>query len=410
MVSLAASERHLSASIPLPASKSESNRAIILRALSREKIELHNLSDARDTQTLLRLLDSEGLVLDVIDAGTTMRFLTAYLAVSGRDQILTGSPRMCQRPIGILVEALRSLGAEIEYRNQAGYPPLHIISKGSRMHGGELSMQGNVSSQFISALLMIAPLLSGGLRLRLEGEISSLPYIELTRSLMQHFGAETSWTDSSSIYVAERPYRGGSYQIESDWSAASYWYSLAALSEGCDLLLKGLRPGSWQGDSILAQWMEPLGVITAFEAEGARLRKNGHPLPQRLDLDLRSQPDLAQTFAVLAPALGIDLRLTGLHTLRIKETDRLAALQAELGKLGAACETGEDFLETRGPLQPAGIPLIETYDDHRMAMAFAPLAFRLPELRIAQAEVVAKSYPQFWRHLAAAGIRVSGDQ
>jgi len=406
MIVLSAAPQHLQAELALPSSKSESNRALIIQALAAPgHIDLQNLSSARDTQTMIRLLNSEGHVLDVIDAGTTMRFLTAYFSALGRDQILTGTPRMCQRPIGILVEALRELGAEIEYWKQDGFPPLHIVSKGQRMSGGEVSIPGNVSSQFISALLMIGAVLEGGLKINLTGDISSRPYIEMTRSLMAHFGGVSSW-EGNSLIVSHKPYGAGKYEIESDWSAASYWYSFVALAEKADVLLKGLRENSFQGDQQIAAYMELFGVQTTYENGGVRIKKVAAPAPdQTVEVDFTEIPDMAQTFAVLAAAKGIPMKLTGLHTLRVKETDRIDALVTELGKFQVEVESGPDWLGVKGGFEPRAVK-IHTYEDHRMAMAFGPLVMVAPEISFDDPSVVAKSYPEFWQHIEEAGIRV----
>ena len=405
MIELRATSRQLQGTVPLPASKSESNRALIIQALN-PAIQLQNLSSARDTQTMIRLLASEGQVLDVIDAGTTMRFLTAFCAVTRRDQILTGTPRMCQRPIGPLVEALRSLGANILYWKHEGFPPLHVVSGLERLRGGELAMPGNVSSQFISAILLVAPYLEGGLRLRLTEGISSRPYLNMTLDLMRHFEAEADWAGEEVIEVAEKPYAARSYAIESDWSGASYWYAMLALADSGELLLGGLRHGSLQGDSAIVRFMEQLGVTTTFEAEGARLVKSGQALPESLTIDCLETPDLAQTLAVVAAARGIRLHLTGLHTLRIKETDRIRALQQELAKWQVETEASDETLTILGGFQP-GQAELHTYDDHRMAMAFAPLALRIPSLVVDEPGVVVKSYPEFWDHLSDIGIQIT---
>jgi len=406
MLSLFAPQADLHLTLTLPASKSESNRVLIMQGLSEAPIELHNLSSARDTQIMRRLLDSEGHVLDVVDAGTTMRFLTAYFAAIRRDQILTGTPRMCKRPIGILVDALRSLGAEIEYWKQDGYPPLHVVSKGrQRLHGGELEMAGNVSSQFISALLMIAPTLPEGLRLTLTGDLTSRPYIEMTRQLMAHFGVDVTW-EGNTLWIPEQPYRGGSYTIESDWSAASYWYSFVALAERADVTLTGLRQHSFQGDQAIADLMQGFGVETSYHEAGVRLHKKSVAHPPR-EIDCTEFPDLAQTLAVVAAALERPLRLTGLHTLRIKETDRIEALAHELGKFEVDVQAEADALQIGKGFQ-AKPAVIQTYEDHRMAMAFAPLVFRTRHLSVYDPEVVQKSYPEFWEHVAQAGVEVRG--
>lgn len=406
MISLSFQPAVLNASIPLPASKSESNRALIIQALCKEDINLNNLAEARDTQTMIRLLQSEGHVLDVLDAGTTMRFLTAYFSAVGRDQILTGTPRMCQRPIGVLVDALRNLGAEIEYWKQEGYPPLHIISKGSKMKGGKLTMPGNISSQFISAILMIAPTLAGGVRLNLEGKITSRPYIDMTRALMARFGVNSEWQENSLI-VPEQAYQGGTYSIEGDWSAASYWFSMVALSKGGSLEIQGLRRNSLQGDSAIVELSRNFGVSCEFTEKGLRIHKEEGQLPTSLDIDFSTFPDLAQTIAVMGAALGVSLKMRGLHTLRIKETDRITALENELNKLGVTCESTEDSLHISGKVQQSA--LIETYDDHRMAMAFAPLVLSLPSISIKDPSVVDKSYPSFWKHMKLVGVKVLGE-
>ncbi|MEL6254827.1 MAG: 3-phosphoshikimate 1-carboxyvinyltransferase [Bacteroidota bacterium] len=405
MVSLSFKDQSLKATIPLPSSKSESNRALIIQALSQGKVELDNLSSARDTQTMIRLLSSEGHVLDVIDAGTTMRFLTAYFSAVSRDQILTGTPRMCKRPIGILVEALRELGAEIEYWKQEGFPPLHIISKGSHMEGGEISMRGNVSSQYITALLMIGPTLKGGLRINLEGEISSRPYIEMTRGLMSHFGVESHWEDQS-IIVEEQAYQKNSYTIESDWSAASYWYAIVAIAEDAEVMLQGLRKESMQGDRGIVDLMKKFGVGSRFNKDGVTLTKiNPQAGKGLLEIDFSDMPDMAQTVAVVSAAKGIPIRMTGLHTLRIKETDRIDAICNELAKFGVEVQVDGNICTIDGTIEK-GSSIIKTYDDHRMAMAFAPLLFTQNSLMINDPEVVQKSYPEFWQHLKLAGIKV----
>ena len=406
MISLSAPKQILQGSISLPSSKSESNRALIIQALCNPPSELSNLSSARDTQTMIRLLASEGHVLDVIDAGTTMRFLTAYCTAVGRDQILTGTPRMCKRPIGILVDALRSLGAEIEFWKQDGYPPLHIVSKGKGIQGGSVELPGNISSQFISALLMIGPVLQGGLELNLKGSITSRPYIQMTLSLMEYFGVKANW-EGNTISVPNKPYMSKPYTIESDWSGASYWYSLVALSEKAEIKLKGLRKVSRQGDSKIAELMEHFGVKSEYQEDGVLLTKVALTDRSELVVDFTDFPDLAQTMAVVSAATGKALRLSGLHTLRIKETDRIAALQNELGKFGVTMKSEDDinFL-IQGNLSPTSLP-IHTYEDHRMAMAFAPLVMRQKHLRIEDPDVVQKSYPEFWDHLSSMGILIS---
>ncbi|MEL6676830.1 MAG: 3-phosphoshikimate 1-carboxyvinyltransferase [Bacteroidota bacterium] len=408
MISINAPRTPVRGEIPLAASKSESNRALIIQALGGPDIALENLASARDTQTMIRLLSSDNHVLDVIDAGTTMRFLTAYLSAVDQDQLLTGTPRMCNRPIGILVDALRELGAEIKYWKQEGYPPLHIMRRGSPLKGGSLSIAGNVSSQYISAILMIAPTLKQGLTLTLEGAVSSRPYIEMTLALMEHFGITHRWEDAV-ISIEEQAYQGGTYTIESDWSAASYWYAVAAIAPEADLKLLGLREQSFQGDRGIVELMRHFGVESEFDETGVRLIKTT-PLTQLkpLNLDFTKTPDLAQTIGVVSAATGIPVRMTGLHTLRIKETDRIAAMQTELAKFGVDMLVEGDICTIQGQAQPSKEPL-HTYEDHRMAMAFAPLAWLDPEssLTVDDEEVVQKSYPEYWDHLQMVGLSVT---
>lgn len=384
------------ATIPLASSKSESNRALIINALTDFRSEVQNLASARDTQTMIRLLNSSDGTADVLDAGTTMRFLTAYFAATGQQKILTGTPRMCERPIGLLVESLRSLGADISYLNNDGYPPLRI--NGFTPSGANrIAIRGDVSSQYISALLMIAPTLPTGLTIELMGAVGSRPYIEMTIEQMRHFGAEveTDW-DTQTLTVAPKPYTPTTFAVESDWSGASYWYSVVALAEeGSELELLGLKARSLQGDSAIAEIMRPLGVESTFTERGVILTKI--PAQDSLTWDYTGCPDLAQTVAVCAAMKGIPHTLTGIESLKIKETDRVLALQTELKKVGAELveiETKSRY-EVRSTLQPATSTPIATYDDHRMAMAFAPVAMRW-EVVIEEPGVVAKSYPSFW--------------
>jgi len=414
----------------LPASKSEANRALLLQKLAGGGA-LSNLSEAHDTTLMQRLLDQAPTTdaLDAEDAGTVMRFLTAYLALRDWRGTLTGAPRMRQRPIAVLVDALRTLGARIDYVKTEGYPPLRfggvsaagaIGVMGAASEPAGLRVRGDISSQYVSALLMLGPTLPGGLRLTLTGAIGSRPYIDMTLSLMRHFGATAEWgherRDGSSesdgaatATVAPGGYRPANYAVESDWSAASYWYALLALAPPASALtVPGLRQHSWQGDAIIQQIMRPLGVATEFLADGsgARLtRVAPAPFdPAAAPLDFTDCPDLAQTVVVVAAALGCPLRLTGLASLRIKETDRIAALQAELGKFGAGlvAESAGVFVVRPGEFRVEN-QVVETYDDHRMAMAFAPLAMLGP-LAVGEPGVVRKSYPSFWRALAAVGV------
>lgn len=389
--------------IPLPASKSESNRALVINALANGTIDnLSNLAEARDTQTMIRLLSENGSEADVLDAGTTMRFLTAFYAVRGVTKKMTGTPRMCERPIGILVDALRSLGADIRYVNQAGYPPLQLNGfsfKGNR----EISIRGDVSSQFISALLMVAPLLPEGLRLKITGALGSKPYIEMTLAQMKHFGiqAEADWSRGT-IDIPAQKYTLQSFAVESDWSGASYWYSMVALSpfEDSSLELLGLKEDSLQGDSAIKAIMESLGVKSTYTGRGYLLTKI--PAQTSLAWDFTDCPDLAQTICVVGAVKNIPLKLTGLESLKVKETDRVLALQNELKKLGATLVEKQvnHLYEVTGDFKAVTtIDPIETYDDHRMAMAFAPVAMQ-KEITLLDPSVVNKSYPSFWKHIS----------
>ena len=395
--------------IQLPASKSISNRALIINALARGTTPPCNLSDCDDTLVMIKALAENNETIDIMAAGTAMRFLTAYLSTVQGTHILTGTERMQQRPIQILVNALRELGAQIEYAGKEGFPPLRI--HGTELKGNELTLKGNVSSQYISALLMIGPVLKNGLRLHLTGEIISLPYINLTLQLMKEFGAKAAWTSGNSIDVAPQPYTPVSFMVESDWSAASYWYQIAALSEQAEIELMGLFRNSYQGDSRGAEIFSRLGITTEFTHEGVLLKKSNR-LVEQLNEDFVDIPDLAQTFAVTCCLLGIPFRFTGLQSLKIKETDRIFALKAELRKLGYLLQDAQDsiLIWDGKRCQPEAQPVIQTYEDHRMAMAFAPAALRFPEMRIAEPQVVSKSYPAYWEHLQQAGFQIDNKE
>lgn len=387
--------------IRLAASKSECNRALIINALTGFQCELSNISEARDSQTMQRLLQSDDYTADVIDAGTTMRFLTAYYAVTNQKKRMTGTPRMCERPIGILVDALRLLGADIEYEQNEGYPPLKL--NGFSYSGtNELVMRGDVSSQYISALLLIAPKLPGGLKIKLEGEVGSRPYIEMTLNQMAHFGIEyqADW-QTNTLTVPPYKYQPQSYSIESDWSGASYWYSIVALAADAEVELLGLKKNSLQGDSAIVEIMQHLGVESVFTEGGVLLTKI--PEAASIGWDFTNCPDLAQTIAVCCGLKNIKLSLTGIESLKIKETDRVLALQNELVKLGAELkEIERNHLYEVSTIKDASLselPSIHTYDDHRMAMAFAPAGMISP-VRIEEPGVVVKSYPGFWKDLA----------
>jgi 3-phosphoshikimate 1-carboxyvinyltransferase len=386
----------------LPASKSISNRALIINALAGGRSELHNLSDANDTQLMLRLVNATDKVIDVEDAGTTMRFLTAYFSITNQQRILTGTARMKERPIAILVDALRKLGVEIEYLENEGFPP-HEIKKFSEQKTNKLRIRGDVSSQYISALMMVAPILPAGLTLTLEGKVGSRPYIEMTASLMKHFGVATNVL-ADEIVIPHQSYRPEPFTVESDWSAASYWFAFAALAEKADLVLPKLLSNSLQGDSAVAQIMHALGVKSQFENGLLRLSKKESK--KELHYDFTNCPDLAQTVSVVCAAKNIKGYFTGLESLRIKETDRIKALQNELSKIGA--DLREDDPEHWTLIPSASLPTqasFLTYKDHRMAMAFAPLA-TLMNVVIERPDVVRKSYPNFWNDMKSVGFTV----
>ena len=396
----------LTARIALPASKSVSNRALLLQALCPTvRYAIENLAVCDDTDHMLRGVEAKragASLIDVGATGTAMRFLTAYLAIAEGEAVLTGSERMQQRPIGVLVEALRTLGADIDYVNKEGYPPLCV--RGKKLRGGTLEVDASISSQYISALLMIAPCLSDGLTLRLKGNIASRTYIELTLDLMRRYGAVAEWVDRQSIRVCPGSYEDVPLAVEADWSAASYWYELAAIAahRGCDVdfVLPALTPDSRQGDRVVAQLFEPLGVKTEYTNEGVRLL-NSEFIVHNSELDFTHCPDIAQTLAVTYCLLGVPYMFKGIHSLRIKETDRVAALIAELRKLGYVLRAeGDELLVWDGTRCEADEhPTIATYDDHRMAMAFAPAALCYDGLTIEHPEVVTKSYPGFWEEL-----------
>lgn len=410
------SSEDLQALIHLPSSKSISNRVLILHALSGGDIRPDNLSDCDDTHVMVRALEHPSDIVDIGAAGTAMRFLTAYLSVTPGIRLLTGTSRMQQRPIGILVDALRSLGAQIEYAGQEGFPPLRIT--GTRLGGQEVSMAGHVSSQYISALLMIGPVLPGGLTLHLTGNIISRPYINLTLRLMSDFGARAEWAAPDCIRVYPGAYQDRPFRVESDWSAASYWYEIMALMSATggashrqgamEIVLPGLLEDSYQGDSHGATLFARLGVQTDFTPQGGVVLHPGQAPDTHLEADLVNIPDLAQTFVVTCCLLGVTFRFTGLQSLKIKETDRLSALVTELRKLGYVLRCEQDrILVWEGERCPAQqTPVIDTYEDHRMAMAFAPACIRVPGLRIAEPKVVSKSYPHFWEDLRKVGFRV----
>ncbi|AWA29648.1 3-phosphoshikimate 1-carboxyvinyltransferase [Flavobacterium magnum] len=389
----------------LTGSKSETNRLLLLQALF-PGIQLDNASDSDDSAVMIKALSQTASTIDVHHAGTAMRFLTAFFAAKeGATVTVTGSSRMQERPISILVEALRSIGADITYQSNEGFPPLLI--KGKTLSGGAVSMHGNVSSQYISALLLIAPKLEQGITIKLHGEITSMPYIKMTLALLERIGVKTSFTGH---VIQVFPHAGesiaGTLAVESDWSSASYFYSIIALaSAGTSVSLSAYRQNSLQGDAALAAIYSLLGVDTIYSGNTITLQKRQSDLTL-LRLNLADTPDLAQTIAVSCFGLRIPCELTGLHTLKIKETDRLQALENELGKLGAAVSVTSDSLSLKAAEILRDNVIINTYSDHRMAMAFAPLAVKVP-ITIQDAGVVSKSYPGFWDDLERLGFHVA---
>ena len=404
---------NINAQIMLPASKSISNRALIINALANGTHPLENLSDCDDTQVMLRALQAQpGETIDIMAAGTAMRFLTAYLSVTPGDRIITGTQRMKQRPIGILVDALRELGANIEYVEKEGFPPLRI--QGTTLTKSHISLPGNISSQYISALLMIAPTLKNGLQVTLTGDIISRPYIDLTLQLMKDFGAQASWLNDHELKVEPQPYRSTPYYIEGDWSAASYWHEIVAFSKDATITLPSLFRKSYQGDSKMADQFAQLGARTSYKENGITILK-----PKMVDisqaihvnLDFTNQPDLAQTFVVTCALQNITFRFTGLQTLKIKETDRIAALICEMKKLGYVLHEAEDsILYWDGERCERSGEAIDTYEDHRMAMAFAPACLVMDNICINNPHVVSKSYPRYWDDLRAAGFTIEEEE
>lgn len=407
--------KKLEGTITLTASKSESNRALIIQALCNDRFTISNLATANDTRILQQILNrarisrTEG-VYNVEDSGTAMRFLTAFFATKPGTHILIGSERMKERPIGILVKALRDLGAEIEYLEKEGFPPIKITGK--TLTGTEVEMDGNVSSQFISALLLISSELPNGLVIKFKGDITSQPYVNMTLKMMEEFRIYGQWHDQY-ISVSQQRYHKKnepdySFEVESDWSSASYWYAIAALSQDVDFTIKGLKHPSLQGDAVVADIFTFLGIKTEYITGGIHLTK----IKSKTDhfgYDFSDCPDLVQTVVVVANALGISVLFNGVHTLRIKETDRITALKNELNKLGAEIKIINDNSIELFPKPASTVPttqnlIINTYNDHRMAMAFSALAMQFDHIIIDQPEVVRKSYPDFWKDLKDVGF------
>ena len=407
--------QRLDTTVNLPASKSISNRALIIHALSGGDTLPQNISDCDDTEVIVSALQNTPEEINIKAAGTAMRFMTAYLSLIPGTHVLTGTERMKHRPISTLVDALRQLGADIEYMGEQGFPPLRITGK--PLPGGDLDMAGCISSQYISAMLIIGPLMEKGLSLHLTSDIISRPYIDLTLWLMGEYGAEAQWVSADTIVVEPKPYKTRDYFIENDWSAASYWYEMVALSDDPEatVRLTGLTDGSKQGDSVTRYIFSLLGVKTVFQTkkqgvpQTVTIKRNGRCVP-RLEYDFMNSPDLAQTFVVTCLAKGVPFHFKGLATLKIKETDRIEAMKREARKLGYVVESRNDseLLWNGERCEPTNEP-IDTYEDHRMALAFAPYAFKQQGLAINNPQVVSKSYPKFWENLEEAGFKFTVD-
>jgi 3-phosphoshikimate 1-carboxyvinyltransferase len=431
--------KKVNGTVQLTGSKSECNRALIIGAMSGGKVKVENMSDAADAVTLKCILDLQAQappplliqtqvvdengtiikssgpvvatsgkmfnhVVNIGPAGTAMRFLTAYLPLQGNEITLTGSERMQQRPIGILVNAMRKLGAKIDYVNNEGFPPIKIHG-GFQQQADRISIKGDISSQYITALLLIASSLPQGLTLEIDGELTSRPYVEMTLAMLRQAGIQHRWNDNV-ITIENQPFAETSLLVEPDWSAASYWYAITALSDEAELFLPGLTSYSLQGDSVITELMANFGITSQFKDGGVHLTKEPKPIFRKI-FDLKECPDLAQTIIVVCAALGHDASFTGLETLKIKETDRILALQTELAKIGVKLiEKGQVYKLDCSEKQIPQRMFVNTYDDHRMAMAFAPLATLIPELEIEDADVVEKSYPAFWKDLVKAGFEV----
>lgn len=407
-------KKEIKGRISLASSKSESNRALIIQALCQGNVQIENLSNSNDTialeKGLKQLNTATGqTTIDIGAAGTSMRFLTAFAACrEGKECTLTGSERMKQRPIKILVDVLRQLGADIQYLENEGYPPLHI--RGKHLKGGKLTIKADVSSQYITAILLLAPSLEDGLYLSFDGTITSRPYLEMSLKMMRYFGIEFIWRDNgNAIEIKPQPYKNGKIKIEADWSAASYWYLIAVLSKNCELEITGLKKESLQGDSKCADIFKAFHIETIFTEKGILIKKTDPDLDAPLlhEIDFSEVPDIAQTLAVAFAATGSSAYFTGLHTLKIKETDRIQAIINELAKLNikAGSNQKDDLTIHAGEIKSA-TEAIKTYEDHRMAMSFAPLALRLGHIDIEDPVVVNKSYPDYWNDLKMVGFEV----
>lgn len=402
-LTIKADKNIINGEIILTSSKSESNRVLIIRALCDQDFPIHNLAAAKDTETMIDLLADDSQIKDVGPAGTTMRFLTAYYANTPGTWTLTGSERMRNRPIKILVDALKDLGADIEYLEKDGCPPMKIVGK--KLSGGTISIDGSVSSQYLSALIMIAPSLKGGLQMELTGKIASIPYLKMTLSLIEHFGAEYTF-EGNVIDIKEGKYKAKEFTVEADWSAASYWYQIAALSESANITLKGLKEISLQGDSAIIEMYKKLGVSSTFDGNQVNLIKSSPTETTEFNYDFSDCPDVAQTLASTLIGLNIKGHFKGLESLRIKETDRIAAIKKELEKFNASIDIlPDDEIMINNSSITSPNDIIETYDDHRVAMSIAPLCLKVEKIEIEEPGVVAKSYPQFWNDLSENGLK-----
>lgn len=401
--------RKINARIRIPGSKSESNRLLILNALAGDKLKIENLSSARDTQNLIKVLSSNEDTVNVLDAGTSMRFLTAYYCAINQHKIITGSERMCERPIHPLVNALLDLGFDVRYADKEGFPPLEIHPANLSQLEAEVSIEGNISSQYITALLLIAPFLEKCLKINFTTEFTSRPYIEMTLKILEYFGVKYDW-EANSISIRNSKFKIRNFSVGGDWSSASYWYSIAFLADEAEIFLEGLKDDWSQGDRVIADWFKRFGVITEFKEDGALIKKVQVSYPQIMKLNFIDNPDLAQTFAPMFASKNIYTTFSGIESLKIKETDRVVALQNELKKANVNFDYSEmyNFYQLRGTFRTPLSP-IKTYDDHRMAMGFAPLAL-LGEIEIENPTVVEKSYPEFWKDLEKAGFKISSIQ
>lgn len=407
---ISGAKQKLAGTIQLTGSKSESNRALIMQALSGGKVKVENLSLAADTVTLEDILGSKlntpgSRLLDVGPAGTAMRFLTAFATLQQGEITLTGTERMKQRPVGILTDALKTLGAKVEFPENDGFPPVKLTGP-FHQKTNQINIRGNVSSQYISALLLIASNLPQGLHLTIEGELTSKPYVEMTLAMLEQAGIRHSWNENT-IVIEPQPFKQCVIPVEPDWSAASYWYSIAALAKEASLFLPGLTPYSLQGDNQIGEIMANFGITSQFRDGGVLITKENKPLTRKI-FDFKECPDLAQTVIVVCAALGHNATFTGLETLKIKETDRVKALQNELEKIGVRLvETNFTYkLDCSGLHFPEKLQ-VKTYEDHRMAMAFAPLALVIKEVEIEDYQVVEKSYPHFWDDLRKVGFEIN---